>query len=417
MKGFVTDYVENYPAEAAQGPEGKPTYKQYRTIMDSYPPERVSVLSELAKGFAVFDNWHCSVPSQTWCNRAFWHAATSYGQVINGPSLKWFCGSKAPNLFTRLVTRFGDPSSRKHPAERTAWRIYSPAWNFFSLTAFLHLRALFHYADQEHIRDLEGFFEDCGKGALPRYSFLEPQFLFQHNDQHPSSIKGLTDGPTHAGSVLLGELLIWRIYDAVRRSHSKTGNNAQNTLLIITHDEHGGCFDHMPPGSAVPPSGKPKPGQDCFTFGRLGVRVPMVMVSAHIRPGTILSETLDHTSFLRTMAKKWHLEPLTARDSAAQPFTGVFNAADPRPAADWPTPAMPVLPVGWEKDEGFRREGLHGMQRDLLRAAALVHGLSRKPIDKFETLGEAHETMRRLTADRSDRRSSLWRILVSLLLR
>ncbi len=417
MKGFVADYIANYPKEHGKGPGGQPTYAQYRMIMDSYPRETVPVLSGLARGFAVFDHWHCSVPSQTWCNRAFWHAASSYGQVINGPSLRWFCRSTAANLFTRLVERFGDPSSRKHPGPETAWRIYSPAWNFVPLTLVLHLRRLFRYWDEEHIRDLEQFFRDCADGRLPRYTFLEPLFLCRHNDQHPSSLHGRIDGPVQPGSVLLGEHLIRRVYEAIRSSRSPApGNNSQNTLLVITHDEHGGCYDHVPPGAGVPPSGRLKRGQMGFTFDRVGVRVPMVMVSAWIEPETIVSETFDHTSFLRTMEDKWGLTPLTERDRNARPFaTEVFKAPAARPASEWPPLQVPELHHGWEKHEGFRAEGIHQMQRDLLHAAGAVYGVSRRRIERLETLGEAHDLFTEHLRSRGGRRRPLWRILASRL--
>ncbi len=51
--------------------------------MECYTTDQVSILSKLAQHFAVFDHWYCSVPSQTWCNRAFWHAGTSGGKVVN----------------------------------------------------------------------------------------------------------------------------------------------------------------------------------------------------------------------------------------------------------------------------------------------------------------------------------------------
>ncbi|MGH3775653.1 MAG: alkaline phosphatase family protein [Pseudonocardiaceae bacterium] len=61
------------------------------------------------------------------------------------------------------------------------------------------------------------------------------------------------------------------------------GNSWRNTLLIITHDEHGGCYDHIaPPTGVTPPDLSGYTKWDDFDFTRLGVRVPMVMVSAHI---------------------------------------------------------------------------------------------------------------------------------------
>jgi phospholipase C len=83
------------------------------------------------------------------------------------------------------------------------------------------------------------------------------------------------------GSVLLGDRLVWTIYQAIRNSKSQKGNNWSNTLLI-TFDEHGGCFDHVAPPAATSPDPadfNTGAGEEGFDFRRLGVRVPVVMVS------------------------------------------------------------------------------------------------------------------------------------------
>ena len=84
MNGFIKDYISNLQSSPSQDvPESEISYDQYKVIMQCFTPSQVPVLTGLAKSFAVFDHWHCSVPSQTWCNRAFWHAGTSGGKVIN----------------------------------------------------------------------------------------------------------------------------------------------------------------------------------------------------------------------------------------------------------------------------------------------------------------------------------------------
>ena len=82
----------------------------------------------------------------------------------------------------------------------------------------------------------------------------------------------------------------------------------------------------------MPPS--PVPGQEGFGFDRLGVRVPMVMVSQHIAKHTIVNSQMDHSSFAQTMAQKWGLASLGPRQDAARPFTEVF-AKTPR-SEPWP---------------------------------------------------------------------------------
>ena len=100
MDGFVHDYCSNLVATSST-PEKKgdlPTFDQYRVIMDCFGPQSVPVISKLAKEFAVYDAWHSAVPSQTFCNRSFFHASSSSGFVVNEPYAKWATESRADHL-------------------------------------------------------------------------------------------------------------------------------------------------------------------------------------------------------------------------------------------------------------------------------------------------------------------------------
>jgi phospholipase C len=105
------------------------------------------------------------------------------------------------------------------------------------------------------------------------------------------------------------------------------------TLLLITYDEHGGNYDHIaPPTSAVPPDAT-KGEFDDFDFTRFGVRVPALLISPLIPPGTVFraSEgTIDHTSVLKTIEERWGLLPLTERDKAAPSLGDVLSLKEPR---------------------------------------------------------------------------------------
>ena len=104
--------------------------------------------------------------------------------------------------------------------------------------------------------------------------------------------------------------------------------------MIITYDEHGGCYDHVPPpGGAVPPDHTV--GEYGFDFTRFGVRVPTVLVSPRIQAGTVFrvpdgSMPLDHTAILKTVERRWNLPPLTRRDAAAPDVGAVLTLAVPR---------------------------------------------------------------------------------------
>lgn len=366
MDGFITDYVRNF----LETMQRDPTFSEYSQIMHNYTPDHLPVLSTLAREFAVFDHWFAAVPSQTFCNRAFFHAGTSWGRVTNEPYPVWQAGSGAPTLFNQMAaTR--DP--------RLRWKIYSDTFEYFCLTAFIHEKALSAYAkDTACIADMGAFHADCANGLLPAYSFIEPRIVNPHNDWHPDSPSGQIDGPNPPTAMKMGELFVWEVYEAIRTSATIGGSNASNTLLIITCDEHGGCYDHVPPPSAVPPDLSGHELQDGFDYTRLGVRVPMVMISAQIAGNTVVSEPMDHCSFMNTMRDKWErispgaFPPLTARVAAAPQFTQVFTAKSPRPVSDWPTIPRPDVP-----DPGALRPLPKPPHNHLQKSTAAAHAYLR----------------------------------------
>src|SRR5262249_49827474 len=157
-------------------------------------------------------------------------------------------------------------------------------------------------ADESHFGLFRDFRERAAADTLPAYTFLEPNWGASGNSQHPNY------------DVALGEQLIHDVYYALRN-----GPGWKDTLLLVTYDEHGGNFDHIPPpAGAAPPDDRA--GEFGFDFTRFGVRIPAVLVSPRIAAGTIFRArrgTIDHTSVLRSLELRWNLEPLTARDKAA----------------------------------------------------------------------------------------------------
>jgi phospholipase C len=265
-------------------------------IMGIYSPAALPILSGLAKGFAVCDHWYCSAPTETMPNRAFACAGTSQGHMTD-----------ATRSFT-VPTIFGLMTSHNLP-----WKIYG--YNAMPLTRSDFPDTV--SAADTHFGVFTDFEADAAAGVLPAYSFLEPDWSSRGNSQHPID------------NVALGEVFIQRVYQALRG-----GPGWNQTLLIITYDEHGGCYDHVPPPSgATPPDSSV--GEFGFDFTRFGVRVPAVLVSPLIAAGTIYrvpagTMPLDHTSVLKTIEVRWGLPPLTARDSAAPDLGSVLTLTAPR---------------------------------------------------------------------------------------
>jgi phospholipase C len=319
MSGFVIDYVAAI-REQSLDPLGdrEVTEDEYRIIMNCFTPEAMPVLNGLAQRFAISDRWFCSVPSQTFCNRSFFHSGQSNGFVTNADYVKWI-DNVAPTILNLLSDANVD------------WRVYFDPADVLSVTRALH-PALHASAFDRNFSDFSEFIADCKAGRLPAYSFIEPRLLVNHNDMHPPVLLN----PLIDSSLLAGELLVNQVYDAVR-SNPETW---ARTLLIITFDEHGGCYDHVPPPHAAPP-GLPVTGGsgEGFAFDRLGVRVPTIFVSPFIEEGTVVRATgpvpFDHTSVIRTICEKWKLPALGARDAAAPSIEPLLSRSTPR--ADVPT--------------------------------------------------------------------------------
>ena len=293
-----------------------------REIMTCYTPEQVFALSTLAKEYAVCDQWFCSVPSQTLTNRDFFHAAQSEGQVNNDPNGP--CGAKT--IFNQIQDAITNDKR-----DDLSWKVYSGTdkGKPFSLTRTI-MTQLHDYSMNDNFESIEQFYEDAENGNLPSYCFLEPQF---HDDPSLKKYQNDMHPPT---DIRTGDLLIAEVYNAIIKN-----KKWENTLLVITYDEHGGCYDHVPPPNkyVTPPEDGAPAGQNGFKFNRLGIRVPTVLVSPWIKKNTIArplnnkgyEDNYEHTSVIRTIQECFDLEGhLTNRDANAVDISGVLNLDTPR---------------------------------------------------------------------------------------
>jgi len=136
------------------------------------------------------------------------------------------------------------------------------------------------------------------------------------------------------------ERLVATIYEALRADPELFAR----TMLVITYDEHGGLFDHVPPPTGVPSPGDPRHWTarllhaiwhrrtGNFDFTMLGPRVPAVVVSPLIPAGTLDRRVHDHASVPATLRALFapHAKPLTRRDAWATPFHDLATLDRPR---------------------------------------------------------------------------------------
>lgn len=305
--GFIESYRLRCGGDRAKG----------ERIMRCFHPKAIPVMATLAKQFAVFTHWYCSVPGETWPNRDFAVAARSFGKV----NQYYYPRPKGSSIFEKLADAGG------------TFGIYHDSVAHTLLYPGLYRRNAFHGMQQ--------FFADVEAENLPQYSYIEPdfglgstkwllkQFMDTYgNSQHP----GQAGGPAE---FLAGEYLVARIYNALRATMDKHPGEEHKslfakTLFLITYDEHGGFFDREMPPRAPQPT-KDDRTDAGFKFDILGPRVPAILISPWIEPGTIVDATFDHASIPATVRNLFapNIPPLNQRDAAAARFHMVAIRADP----------------------------------------------------------------------------------------
>ena len=132
-----------------------------------------------------------------------------------------------------------------------------------------------------HLKDGEDFFQAIDQGTLPQVAFYKPAGRLT---QHPS----YTD--IQSGDIHVSELL-----QRLEKSPQWPG-----MVVIVTYDENGGYWDHVPP-----PSGEGWGDR----FGP-GTRIPTLIVSPFAKRGFVDHTAYDTTSILKLITERFGLEPL-----------------------------------------------------------------------------------------------------------
>jgi phospholipase C len=94
----------------------------------------------------------------------------------------------------------------------------------------------------------------------------------------------------------------------------------ENTMVVVTYDEFGGQWDHVPP----PGQGNESGAHDQWGPG---TRVPALVISPHLKGPFVVDDTgYDTTSILATIEQRYDLAPLSSRDAAVNSLAHVFDA-------------------------------------------------------------------------------------------
>lgn len=310
MNGFIKSYATRCGDNCGQN------------IMKCFSPEHIPVLANLSMEYGIFDGWFASVPGPTEVNRCYASAATSYGMGTND-KVAMATGLPQKTMFSQLQEMGLD------------FRVY-----FGIAPAVLMFKDMRVKEVRRKYRPIGRLYKDLAAGRLPQYSWVEPNY-FDEGEGRPAD----DQHPDH--DVSAGDALLKRIYDALRASPLW-----EKTALLITYDEHGGFFDHVPPPANVPSPDDILSTDDPFTFTRLGVRVPAVLVSPWVPRGSVFHAApqgqgqFEHASIVSTVVHKL-LKPapgfpapafLNKRDAWAATFEGAL-AGLPAPRTDCPLSA------------------------------------------------------------------------------
>ena len=237
-----------------------------------YEQQDLPFFGAIAPRFTACDRYFAPILSSTFPNR--FYALAGVTDRLNNA----FTKVELPTIFDRLA------------AKKLRAGYYCGNTNFLLLWD-----QKYNPITRTHAR----FFADCKRGSLPEFSFVDPDYTFE--DAGPSSGIGGDDHP-HS-DIRQGEYFLSTIYNAVTKSPAW-----KSTLLVVTFDEWGGFFDHVPPPVAADVDPR---------FQQRGFRVPCLLISPFARRGFVSHGVYDHTSILKLVEWRWGLKPLSTRDAQA----------------------------------------------------------------------------------------------------
>ena len=264
MNGFIVSYAAVNHVNAGDQP----------CVMGYFDADDLPAANYLAQQFCICDHWFCSLPAGTQPNRLMAHSGYSRIEVNQPIALP-----KQDLVYDWL------------DAKKVRWRVYHEGIPFFILMDDWHLRVLV----DDHFKDYDDFLKDWmgeGDATSPQVIFIEPRYTDAPHVEPPSD--------DHAPSPIAnGQRFLSRVFGDIQTNPDRWAK----TLLVVTYDEHGGFFDHVSPVAVrtEAPDGKAYPA-----FESMGPRVPAFLVSPFVEPGSVFRGTLDHTSFLKLLGKKFN---------------------------------------------------------------------------------------------------------------
>jgi phospholipase C len=230
--------------------------------------------SFFAREYAVCDRWHAPLPTSTQPNRLM-----------------------AMSGYTERDTTISGLLPNQHAvfdwlsAHGVRWRVYSAGISFYTLMPKLWPLLL-----TDHFRNLNALSNDIQNESdttWPEVVIIEPDY-----DDSPVHLSGHASDNHPPLPMAFGEAFLRQVYEAAT-GHSERWSKS---VMIVTYDENGGFYDHVPPVSV--PS-EPPPGVNYPRFESTGARVPAFIVSPLVARSSVKRQVLDHTSILQLLAERF----------------------------------------------------------------------------------------------------------------
>ena len=265
--------------------------------MGYYTEQELPFYYGLFEDSTLCANFFCSLLGPTWPNRFYLMAGTSGGITTNG---QWGYGIFDHPMILDLLDAAG-----------VSWKIYNVTWDSVPFGNTDNVAVFWeNFAHDNRTRgNRGGFLNDLRKDRLPQVSFVIPSFA-----------RGLDEHPPADVSVGMG--IQEQLVSALRESPAW-----DSSAYIITYDEHGGYFDHVPP-----------PQVDAFG---MGIRIPTWVISPWAKPGHLEPAVYDLTSILKFIERVFGLGTLADvnhRFDTATPVGRDYQAAAPGALAGPPAP-------------------------------------------------------------------------------
>jgi phospholipase C len=299
------------------------------------------VIGALAEHYTTLDRYFCSFAGETFPNRFYQHA----GQTDRDHNSE--APSTLPTIWDQLspvANSDGIPTGGYFYRDSPFLALWaSPAIGpgaTFKYQAFFHP---FSDADASTAALSAGtsFIAACQNHTLPNVSYIDPAF-----DDEGTGTAG-DDHPL--ADIRLGERFIADAYHALADN-----GYLDDTVFIVTFDEWGGFYDHVPPPQVIDDtnpanvshagdSTTPTDGQLIPNYRQLGFRVPALVVTNLARPRRVVhSGPFEHSSSLALIESTFGLSPLTARDAHARNLAEVLSD---RPVPSWEAVRPAVIPT------------------------------------------------------------------------